>query len=453
MIEPSHGGTRTVRDLVTVLQLEKLLRQCGNPDELAFRIVNDSRRAVPYEQAILWLPARAGGLRPEAATGLSRVDPQAPQLQELGRLLAALPVSEDCKPVDPGTLVDGLSGELRSMGYEYPLWCPFRDLDGRAGGGLFLTRGAPWTEADTLRLEFLSGASAHALFHLRRHIGSWRLRRERWMQAVGQRRLMLAASASVIVLFLLPVPQSVVAAAEVVAIAPLVLSPPVDGVIASVEIAPNTAVGKGQILFMLDDRLIRNRHEVALKALEVARADLARAAAKAFSDPQSKAEIAVLSAVAEQRAAEVNYTAELLERIRVRAPAAGVVLFPDANELLGKPVVVGERIMTLADESRTELLLWVPVSEAIALEAGAEVRAFLNVDPTRTLPARIRQTSYTAEASPDGVLSYRVRASLESGMAPRIGLKATAKIYGARAPLIYDLLRRPLAALRRQLGW
>lgn len=453
MSETPGAAARTVRELVAVLQLEKLVRQCSSTAEMGFRIVNDTRRAVPYEQAILWLPGLAGGLQPEAATGLSRVDPQAPQLQQLGALLGAIAPAEACRPIDPAATDPALAGQLRALGYAQALWCPFRDLAGAAAGGLFLAREEPWSEADILRLDFLAGAYAHAYFHLRGHTGSWRSRVARWRQAAGGRRLALGLGAAALLLMLLPVRQGAVASAEVVAITPLVLSPPVEGVIATIEVSPNERVEAGRLLFTLDDRQIRNRHEVALKALDVARADLARAGAKAFSDPQSKAEVAVLAAVVEQRSAEVGYTAELLERIRVRAPRAGVVLFSDANDWLGRPVAVGERIMTLADESATELLLWLPVREAIALESGAEVRAFLNVDPTRTLRARVRQASYTATPSPEDILAYPVRAGFEGEGSPRIGLKATAKVYGTRAPLIYDLLRRPIASLRRWTGW
>jgi multidrug resistance efflux pump len=451
--ENAPVAARTLRDLVSVLQLEKIVRQSRSAEEIAFRIVNDTRRAVPYEQGVLWFTGLTGGLRPEAATGLSRLDPQSPQLQELGRILAALPVAADAQPFDPGVQSAQAGEQLRALGYERPLWCPFRDLDGAPAGGLFLTRSTPWTEAECLLLDFLAASYAHAFFHLRAHTSSWRVRRERWLRSMGRRRIVMAAASVVLLVLLMPVRQGAVASAEVVAIKPRVLSPPVDGVVASIEVAPNEEVESGRLLFTLDDRQIRNRHEVALKALEVARADLARAGAKAFSDPQSKAEIAVLAATAEQRAAEVGYTAELLERVRVRAPSDGIVLFSDANDWLGRPVSVGERIMTLANESDTELLLWLPASEAIALQPGAEVRAFLNVDPTRTLRARVRQASYTASPSPEDILAYQVRASFEGDSSPRIGLKATAKIYGARAPLIYDLLRRPIAALRRQLGW
>ena len=46
----------------------------------------------------------------------------------------------------------------------------------------------------------------------------------------------------------------------------------------------------------------------------------------------------------------------------------------------------------------------------------------------------------------------RVRARIEEGQAPRVGLKGTARISGRWTPLSYWLLRRPLAAIRTTLG-
>ncbi len=36
---------------------------------------------------------------------------------------------------------------------------------------------------------------------------------------------------------------------------------------------------------------------------------------------------------------------------------------------------------------------------------------------------------------------------------PRIGLKGVARVYGERSMLGYLLIRKPLRALRRTLGW
>ena len=162
----------------------------------------------------------------------------------------------------------------------------------------------------------------------------------------------------------------------------------------------------------------------------------------------------LLKAVAAQKAEEVNYARDLLQRIQVRAPRDGIAVFSDENDWLGKPVSVGERIITLADPNATELLVWLPVDDAISFPQNARVRTFLNVNPTQPLRAELRQLSYEAQLSPDNVLAFKLRARFAANVErPRIGLKATAKVYGENVSLFYYIFRRPLAAVRRFLGW
>jgi multidrug resistance efflux pump len=212
-------------------------------------------------------------------------------------------------------------------------------------------------------------------------------------------------------------------------------------------------VTEGQKLFSLDDSSLASRHEVAEKSLAVAEADYLRATQKAFTDAASKAEMAMRRALVDQKRAELAYTESLLERVDVRAPRDGIVVFSDANDWLGKPVAVGERVMTIADPTHTGLNLWVPVGDAVNLEPGAEVRVFLNTDPTRPLEGVIEQASYEAQVNESGILAFKAKAHFKDpSLAPRIGLKGTAKIYGERVSLGYYLLRRPLSAVRRTLG-
>ncbi len=171
-------------------------------------------------------------------------------------------------------------------------------------------------------------------------------------------------------------------------------------------------------------------------------------------DPESKARVPVLKALLDQREAEVAYSSDLLKRIVIRAPGDGIAIFSDPNDWLGRPVLVGEKIITLADPTATELQIWLPVDNAINMETGARVRSFLNVNPTHTLEATLRQSGFEAQISPDDILSFQLRAAFTDGTAaPRIGLKATAKLYGDRVTLFYYIFRRPMAWVRRFFGW
>ncbi|MGE0071436.1 MAG: efflux RND transporter periplasmic adaptor subunit [Thiomonas sp.] len=273
----------------------------------------------------------------------------------------------------------------------------------------------------------------------------------RW-QKLGrkQRRLLLAGLA---VFFLLPVRQTALAPAEIVPVDAMAITAALDGVVSTVHVRPNQPVKAGDALFSLDDTTLRNRLEVAKKAVAVADAELLAATQLAFDSSRSKAELAALTGRAEERRAELAAVQAQLARVNAVAPYDGVAVFADPDEWKGRPVVTGERIMLLANPAKPGILIHLPVANAIALDVGAPVKLFLTVHPLSPISGRITETSYQATLSPDGVASYRLRASVDDGHdGARIGLRGTAKLYGDWVVLGYYLLRRPLASLREWSG-
>lgn len=151
--------------------------------------------------------------------------------------------------------------------------------------------------------------------------------------------------------------------------------------------------------------------------------------------------------------AELADTKHQLARIDVLAARAGVAIFGDVNDWIGKPVVTGERIMQLANPAHLGLLVYLLVADAIALEEGAPVKLYLTTQPLSSLEGEIFQTSYQATFSDEGIASYRLQGRFTSPPGDvRIGLRGTAKVSGGWVVLGYYLIRRPLAALRESLG-
>jgi hypothetical protein len=161
----------------------------------------------------------------------------------------------------------------------------------------------------------------------------------------------------------------------------------------------------------------------------------------------------MLAARIQQRTAEVAYIESLLKRIAIHADQAGIAIIHDAYELEGKPVKLGERLLTIAKPNQAELEMWLAIGDSISLAEHAEIELFLNVSPETPYPAVLRYVNFQAEMSPEGVFAFRTRADfLETAQMPRIGLRGTAKIYGEQVPLYYYLFRRPFAAARQWLG-
>jgi multidrug resistance efflux pump len=253
-------------------------------------------------------------------------------------------------------------------------------------------------------------------------------------------------------LALVPVRLSALAQAEITPVKPYPITAPVEGVVDSIKVQPNQIVGADEPLVVLNDTTTRNKLAVAVKALDIAKADLQRAINKSFSDEASKGELNLLDARMREKVAEVAFLSEMLDRYSISAPQGGLAIFADSEEWRGRPVQPGERIMVIADPSLVEVTVYVPPEDAIQLDLGSEVSVFLNIDPLSPLKAKIVQTSYETITMPDNSLAYVVKAQLRPGSLPRIGLRGTAKVYAEEVSLGYYLMRKPILFLRKSFG-
>ncbi|MBB3180302.1 HlyD family efflux transporter periplasmic adaptor subunit [Variovorax sp. Sphag1AA] len=419
-------------------------------DALAFSMANDLYPLLRYRQALVM---KQDGERLELlnVSGLARPSEDSPYLvwlQRAGKWLAKQidgdkPLWLAREAVDPPPDIAEGWAEWWPAG----LWCvPLRDREGRRlGVVLFLLDQPPAAPLPPL-LEGVWQTWAHCWsgFDARRRLPRWRPGRKQVLVVVA----VLAA------LLLVPVSQTVLAPAEIVSLNAQVVSSPIDGVIARMHVRPNQPVEAGTLLFSLDETTLRNRAEVLTKEVAVADAELMAASQRAFDNPQSKNELTLLNAHSRQKRAELAAVEAQLKRTQVLSPRAGVAVYSDPNDWLGKPVATGERILQVADPAQPAMRVQLPVADAIALEPGAKVTLFLTAYPLDPLKGHILETSYQAKPSEEGVSSYRLLASIDDPPAhARLGLHGTAKLQGERVMLGYYLLRRPLAAARAWTGF
>ncbi len=431
--------------------LEERARQAKSVPELIFSLTNETWQVMPYRQAVMW-QIMGGKPRLRMVSGLAQLSEDSPNtvwLKQLGRELDKR-LGQDPEYIEADDLPEALRAGWREWMPEYMLAQPIVAPSGERLGVIGFAMDQAALEAQQVLAGRLVAAYAHAWTALEPMRKRQQVRWGRWL-AWGVFALALAA-------MFIPVRLSVLAPAEVIALDAMAVSSPMDGVVRQFHVQPNQVVEKSQLLFTLEETTLRNRREVAIKQLQVARADAMAAQQKSFESEASRAELASLNGKVAQQQAEVAYLDDQLKRLEVRSPGAGVVVFGDINDWQGKPVVTGERVALLADPNDAGVLVWLPVADAIALEAGAQARLYLHVAPLKPLPATLYQTSYQVNQSPEGVSAYRLRArfdelSEEEKKLARIGLKGTAKLYGESAPMGYYLFRRPLATLRELTGW
>ena len=439
--------------LAVLVALERRARKATSLEQLAFVVVNETHRLVDYYQCLLWRLSPAGKVKIQSISGVSEIDHHSQAGISLQRLIKAIhSIRQDTKisVVSRDDLLPKFKLEWDEWLPTHGLWCPLVRPDGEAFAGLLITRDEAFTEVDLKLLAPLMEAYGHAWNALETRSKS---AFSGLLKLVRKRYVALACLIGLVILLALPVRESALAPAEIVADQALLVSAPVKGVIRDFHIRPNELVHSGQTLFSLDDTEFKSRYEIAAKSLEVARADYLRAAQKSFSDQQSKSEVELLRVRVEQKQLEKNYAQTLLERTKVRADRNGIAVFTDVNDWIGRPVEIGERILTLADPEQAEIQIWLGVEDSINLEPGSEVQMFLNTDPTSPISAKIRQTSYQPSKTPEGALAFPLKAELDSVQKkPRIGLKGTAKVYGEKVSVFYYVIRRPLSALRQTLG-
>ena len=230
-----------------------------------------------------------------------------------------------------------------------------------------LFRAEPFSDAERAIAEWIADAAGFSLWAWRERsgVGRWLKSRRTW------RQLGIVAALAAIVAFI-PVRLSVLAPAEVTAARPIPVTSPIDGAVREIIVKPNQIVKADELLVVLDDTGLRNRLELAAKSLDISRADLLRATYKSFSDEASRHELPVLKARVAEKSAEVTYLTEVLERSKLTAPQGGIAVFSSQDDWRGRPVQVGERIMTIADPSLIDVTIYVPPEDAVELERGSE---------------------------------------------------------------------------------
>ena len=465
--------------LANLLDLSRRARQARSEAELGFLLVNDTLPLAPYRQAALWRADR--GL--QAMSGLVQPEANAPYAQWLKGLAghlrtagagsaatgvqaggssagaAASAAAPSARSFIAQDLPEPLAREWAEWWPVHGLWLPFSSTEQPAEAALLLARDEPWSDAETSLLTEWCGTWWHALLSLRRAqkrpwwrpwgrdtAGALSTRRAWWNRPFLITLLALTA------LSFVPVRLSVLAPGELVPMNPLVVRAPLDGVVDVFHVKPNQAVKKGQPLFGFDEALIQSRLDVANQALATASTEYRQTMQQALTDPRVRPQLATLTGRIQEKRAEVSYLREQLTRARVLAPQDGVALFDDPTEWIGKPVSVGERILRIAATGDVEVEAWLPLADAIALEAGAPLQLYLNARPLEPVSARLRYMAHDAVQRPDGTYAYRVRATLDAATDHRVGLKGTAKLQGEHVPAIWWVMRRPVATLRSTLG-
>lgn len=420
----------TVQRLAAIVRLTERVRR-ATPAELPFIAVNETLQVVSYSQAALW---DARKKRVTALSGVPSVDGASPYARRVASLMSGAIVTGDPVRAD---------ADLGDQGALKVLHSPMPSPDGSVGYVLSLFRPQEWGDADVEIVGVVAGqyASAFAL-------ASWKRPRRAWAGSKVRSAALVLGAVAVVALGALPIRSNVLAPAEVVPEHPVVIRAPYGGVVDSVTVAFNAAVKMGDVLVHMDRRQADTQRDAARKAVEAARLEVDEATQEGMSDPRARGRVGVLKARLEEQEAELAYRETQISRSDVRATASGVAVIGDPMEWGGRPVEAGERIMMVSPPSSDTIEITVPASDAVTFDIGASVMFFDNLRPDHPVHGTVVFSSYGTSPDPDGVLSYRLRARLETGASVRMGTRGTAKVFGAQRSVAGWILRKPMNAVR-----
>ncbi len=444
----------TLNRFTALLHLEQSVRAAETLQEVGFLIVNETRNLAPFSQAVLLLGRENEALKVTRLSNLSEVDRTSPYvtwIESVARHLSTQEGADMPCVISADQLTVDQRRDWVDLAPPDLLWLPLiAGWQGRQGG-LILAREGAWVSHEIALLGHLAGSYALAI---RLTMGPqlhwdwvWRGKKR------TQRWLWFGVVALVAIMFI-PVRMSVLASAEITPDAPFVVTAPLDGVVAQVRVQPNQQVRQGDLLVEMEATNLKGSSDVSRRALQVAEVELHRTQQAAFTDPESRGEVARLQAQVDLRRKEMEFAASRHGNTQLVSARNGVAIIDDPLAWKGRPVRVGERILRIADPNAVEITVMVPVKDAIAIAPGHEVYLFLDIAPLKPLSAVVSYATYEPLQDAMGIPAYKVTAKIVSSQAPpRIGLRGTAKLYGEKATLFYYIFRKPLTALRQWLGW
>jgi hypothetical protein len=442
-VADSNAGSADLELLSALLGIEERARLCATEKALAFLIVNETHLFVPYRQAILL--SRTGAVM--AVSGIASIDNDVPFLQWLRRNIAGKALhSAGVAELHAHQLPEKEAAHWDKWLPQSLTICPIISPAGDRFGALLIGRREPLDGAAAPLLDRLLACYGHAWSAL---LGP---RKPSWTYT---RPVLVAAAilAFIAALGLIHTPITVLAPAEIVAVEPLVVRAPLEGVVNNIAVKPNQNVAVGDLLFRMDSKALEGELGVQKKALETRIAQYKQLTRRALADPKAKAQLPIIAGQAREQEAGIRRLEELVRRATVRADAAGAVIVGNVTDWAGRPARIGERVLMIADPSRVEIEAWLPIADAIKLPQGAAVKLFLNADPLKPLRGRLRLLSYEAKPRPSGVMAHRIRVALAPGQeTPRIGLRGTARLSGEAVTLAYWIFRKPLSEVRQFLG-
>ncbi len=446
-----------IEGLATLLVLNDDIRKLASIREFGFYATNETHHLIPYHTAYLWQPGFVTGIDILAQSGIAEIDEHAPANQWLANSIKKIMTQPDATTIHQieahPTQSDMHGGDLDLFALtaheefaDNLLWCPFVNKSNELIGGLILFRETPFTDDEIKMVRWLIASYQYTFFTLQKQ------KKTAYFKKFKDRPYLVALSIAVVIILLFPTRLTVFGTGTVAPMEPALINAPMQGVIKSFAVNPGEQVKAGQLLLTLDKADLEADVEVSKRDLLLTQAKLRSAINEGFDNSTTRAEIPLLRAQLAIDQAHLDYTATLLAKTDITSPADGIVVFDSKEDWIGQPVQTGEKILVVANPSKVEVKISLPVTNYIQMNVGDSGKFYL-YGQLSPIPITIKTLGYNAEIMPNKMLGYQLIADfVNKSDAPQLGSQGNVEIYGQHVPFIYYILRRPIQASRRVLG-
>jgi RND family efflux transporter MFP subunit len=459
---------RKIEILQTLVSVGQEIGSTLNLERVLQAIVNQPQLVIPYERAAIALEQR-GRLAIQAVSGVNKIDPSDPAIQNLTDVLRwTAGLQTEIHVTQHDDEIDDPRPENRekfrryfetagSRGF-YAI--PLTDDEGSLG---VLSFESPDPNFLTdLHIEVIKILASQATLALRNaslykevpFIGILEplIEKKRRFMALERRRRALrlgTLAAVVLVLVLAPIPLRVDGTAQVSPDQKQYVRAEEDGVVQKVFVHEGDRVTSGTPLAQMADWSQRAAVATLQARYNTAMAQVAQALVNNNAT------------VAGQRQMEATYlrseltrATEELSRTTLRAQMAGVVATPYVEDLVGRKLSLGDPIMELVSTESVSVDLAVAERDVSLLRVGDPARVKLESFPARTFSGRVGVVSPASQVIGDDRSFYaRIMVPNPDGRL-RSGMQGYGKILTGLRPLGYVLFRDPaLWAWSKLWGW
>lgn len=453
MAEAQAQNNQILQLLLLVNRLQLTAFRAPNAETLGFIIVNDTHQIFKYNRAFLYSfdhkPPRL-----IAISGQHKVNKETEFYQKSNRLISHLinPSEPQLVTAESFEKEKDVFNEIFPHGNQLKYWLPIK-IDDKLRLGLWLEVTPPVNQKERNpqeELNFLVNTlapgygAAWQKFDRSKKIKPFLKSKYFWIPTLLVTALLLV---------LIQVPLRIIAPVEIIPKKPVIITAPLEGVVNEIKVKPGQEVKKGDLLFEYDKRLPLQELKTAEEQVEIAKAEYDRASTLGLSDSKALAEVELLRLKLAKEESTLELAKIQASKLEVKAALSGVVTIDYPEEWSGKPVRVGEKIMTLSDPSQTKVRIWIPENDNIVIDPAKPLHIILNTDPDKRLYADLEYISFESRIGEGEVPAFVAEAAWEEGTPEvKLGLKGTAVIYGDEVPLIYFIIRKPLASFRRITG-